>query len=90
MNGRLLTAAEVAEMLQVTPAWVRAHATDLGAIRLGDGPRARLRFEQERVAAALERRRVAPSAPPKPARRPGRRPQPRDDIEMFQPRGWAA
>jgi hypothetical protein len=49
----MLTAAEVAERFGVSASYVRRHADDLGAIRLGDGPRARLRFDPERVIAAL-------------------------------------
>lgn len=41
---RWLTAPELAEELRVKPAWVRANAERLGAIRLGTGPKAPLRF----------------------------------------------
>jgi hypothetical protein len=41
----LLTAAEVATRFGVERAWVYAHAHELGVIRLGDGPRPRLRFD---------------------------------------------
>ena len=40
----LLTAKEKAIELQTSTEWVRRHADELGAIRLGDGPKARLRF----------------------------------------------
>src|SRR4051812_42729592 len=43
-QSRYLTAREVADRYGVSPAWVRAHAERLGARRLGDGPRPRLRF----------------------------------------------
>jgi len=52
----LLTAAEVAERFGVSAEWVRDHADDLGVVRLGDGPRPRLRFDAETVAAALTSR----------------------------------
>jgi hypothetical protein len=42
---RRMTPAEVAEWLNVTSAWVYEHATELGAKRLGTGPKARLRFD---------------------------------------------
>ena len=45
-------------MLGVSEDWVRDHAAELGAIRVGDGPRGMLRFEAARVRTALERRRV--------------------------------
>jgi hypothetical protein len=48
-----IDAAEVASRYGVTAAWVREHADQLGVMRLGDGPKPRLRFDPERVAAAL-------------------------------------
>ena len=52
----LIAASEVAELFGVSAEWVRDHALELGAVRLGDGPRPRLRFDPERVAEALNRR----------------------------------
>jgi hypothetical protein len=49
----LLTAKEVAERFNVDRSWVYAHARDLGAIRLGGGSRARLRFDPAVVAQRL-------------------------------------
>jgi hypothetical protein len=49
----LATAADVAEQLGVHKSWVYAHADELGAIRLGEGDKARLRFDPERVAWAV-------------------------------------
>jgi len=49
----LADAAEVARRLRVHENWVYAHADELGAIRLGDGEKARLRFDLERVARAI-------------------------------------
>ncbi len=43
--AELVTAAELATRFGVTRAYVYDNATELGAIRLGDGPRARLRFD---------------------------------------------
>ena len=48
-----LTAEDVARLLAVDRAYVYEHAVELGARRLGDGPRARLRFRIEDVEAAL-------------------------------------
>jgi hypothetical protein len=64
---RYVDAAQFAQALGVERAWVYAHAAQLGALRLG-GPRGRLRFDLERVRAALaagdaagcERPRTAP------------------------------
>jgi hypothetical protein len=49
----LADAAEVARRLRVHENWVYAHADELGAIRLGDGEKARLRFDLGRVARAI-------------------------------------
>lgn len=66
--GRYLTAAEVADRFAVSRDWVYAHAEELGAERLTDGPRARLRFDPARVVDALAKPFTTPptrSAPPK-------------------------
>jgi len=73
----LIDAAEVARRHGVTRSWAYDHAADLGAIRLGTGSRARLRFDPATVAAYLNRGRqdtttAAPPAPPAPDRRPRR------------------
>ena len=52
----LLTAGEVGARFGVSAEWVRDHQSELGVVRLGDGPRPRLRFDPERVAEALTRR----------------------------------
>lgn len=48
----LMSATEVARELNVGRQWVYEHARELGALRLGKGPRARLRFDLETVFAA--------------------------------------
>jgi len=55
---RLMDTQTVARMLAVSEEWVREHAAELGAIRVGDGPKGALRFDLARVRAALERRRL--------------------------------
>jgi hypothetical protein len=50
----LLTAAEVASRYGVKRGWVYDNATRLGAIRLGRGSRARLRFDPDRVGEQLD------------------------------------
>ncbi len=61
----LLTANEVAAAFNVARGWVYAHADELGAIRLGDGPRPRLRFDPTVVTQQLQQRRgrITPSQP---------------------------
>jgi hypothetical protein len=43
--AELVDAAEIARRFNVSRDWVYANADDLGAVRLGDGPRGRLRFD---------------------------------------------
>jgi hypothetical protein len=46
-------AATIAKRINVDRSWVYANAPRLGALRLGDGPKARLRFDPARVDALL-------------------------------------
>jgi hypothetical protein len=55
VTGRLLDATELARHLGVTRTWVYEHADQLGAIRLGTGTKARLRFDLHTATTALER-----------------------------------
>lgn len=52
----LVDARELAEGLGVSIDYVYAHATELGAMRLGSGPKARIRFDLDRARQALEAR----------------------------------
>src|SRR5215218_10570219 len=63
----LVDAADVARRLGVHENWVYGHADQLGAIRLGDGEKARLRFDLERVARAIGATELEPTG-----RSPGR------------------
>ncbi len=65
-----LTAAQVAQRYGVTRGWVYEHAAELGAIRLGDGTRPRLRFDAATVAQRLAAR--GGSERPKHQASPGR------------------
>jgi integrase len=58
----LLTVAQVAARLRVNPRWVYAHQAELGAIRLGPGPKARLRFDPHAVEANLLSHAAGPGA----------------------------
>lgn len=57
-TAALIDARGLADQLGVARDWVYANAEQLGAVRLGTGPRARLRFDAERARAVLS----APSA----------------------------
>ena len=52
-NVGLIDAQELADELGVARDWVYANAQRLGGVRLGDGPRARLRFDVELARRAL-------------------------------------
>lgn len=79
--NRLLSAAEVATRLGRSRDWVYDHADDLGAIRLGTGPRPRLAFDPQTLddwaTRRIRRRRSNASVPRSrsgmtPRRSPGR------------------
>lgn len=55
-TDRLIDAPEVRRRFGVSADWVRENADRLGVVRLGEGPRPRLRFDPEQVAAALTAR----------------------------------
>ena len=50
----LLTVKELARHLKLNPAWVYEHASELGAIRTGNGPKARMRFDLRTATDALK------------------------------------
>jgi hypothetical protein len=83
----LVDAAVVAEHLDVSRGWVYRHADALGAVRLGTGRRARMRFD---LARAVE----AAASLGEPVTRPGHalralpapRPSPPADIEPLRAR----
>ena len=61
----LVSAAQVATQLGVQRSWVYDHAEELGVVRLGDGPRPRLRFDPAAIAEhAAGRRRPGSSRTP--------------------------
>lgn len=64
--GELIDAAEVARRFNVSREYVYEHQVELGAVRLGDGPKARLRFDLERVAEALSAPTAAEAERPRP------------------------
>lgn len=73
----LLDAAELAQHLGVDRSWVYTHAIELGAIKLGGGPRPRLRFDPSLVAKRIRKTaRGQDTAGPGPRRR---HPQPLGD-----------
>ena len=67
-TARLVDAAAIAEQFGVARRYVYDHQRELGAVRLGHGPRARLRFDPRQVEALLERR-TQPTTPARGRRR---------------------
>jgi hypothetical protein len=49
-SSSLIDAHEAGRRLGRSATWVRRHADQLGAVRLGDGPRPRLAFDPEQIA----------------------------------------
>ena len=77
----LIDVIELARRTGLSRTWIYEHARELGAIRLGDGPRARLRFNPDTVKRLLERE-PPPRVEPTPARQ--RRPiRAMNDIELL-------
>jgi len=68
--GGLLSAAEVSSWCGVSRGWVYQHAAELGAVRIGDGERPRLRFDPNRVTERLNQLAALAPAPPPRRRRP--------------------
>ena len=58
----LLTARHVADRFNVARSWVYEHADELGVVRIGQGPRPRLRFDPAVVAQQLLTRPARASA----------------------------
>jgi hypothetical protein len=89
---RWLSPAELAEVLGVERSWVYENAARLGARRLGDGPKARLRFrldDVERATACSESRgsRLAATRTVEPKRQRRGRGRLGTDIELVPVRG---
>ncbi len=90
--ARLLDAAQLARHLGVTRTWVYEHAHQLGAIRLGTGTKARLRFDLDTATTAIKHLHERPPGSTDngeaPRRgRPRRRPQPTAPLlPIHQPR----
>lgn len=78
-SGGLVDAAEIARRFGVSKHYVYEHADQLGAVKLGSGPKARLRFDPEYVAKAL----AAPEPALGPPRRKRRRRRRGAEVELL-------
>jgi hypothetical protein len=72
-QSRLVDAATLARELNVSRAYVYEHANELGMVRLGGGPKPRLRFDVEKARGLLPETESALSTDNKPKPRPQRR-----------------
>ncbi len=84
-DQRLVDATELAEILSVSRATVYEHATELGAVRIGDGKRPRLRFNVATALIAWQR--CAPRHEPAPERTTPRRRTTSRTAELLPIRG---
>ena len=72
-SARVLNAREVSQLLGRSAPWVYAHATELGAIRMGNGPKARIGFDLANIERWKRDNQARPPAVRKPPRRRPRR-----------------
>jgi hypothetical protein len=86
----LVDAAALARRFGIERSWVYSHAIELGAVKLGDGPKPRLRFDPE-IAARVLRRVGEESAADPPARSGERAGQPqrgrKAEVRLLSIRG---
>ena len=88
---RLVTPAELADFLVVDRSYVYEHADELGAKRLGSGPRARLRFDLDEVRRLIScdvgRQSTGAKSATQAAKRPRRRLRSGTKAELLPIRG---
>ena len=86
----LVDATELARRFGIERSWVYSHAIELGAVKLGEGPKPRLRFDPQIAARVLRRVGEGPAADP-PARSGERAVQPQrgrePEIQLLPIRG---
>jgi hypothetical protein len=86
----LVDAAALARRFGIERSWVYSHAIELGAVKLGDGPKPRLRFDPE-IAARVLRKVGEGSAADPPARSGERADRPqrgrRSEVRLLPIRG---
>ena len=70
-SRELVDAAELARRFGIERSWVYSHAIELGAVKLGSGPKPRLRFDPQIAARVL--RKAGEQATADPPARSGKR-----------------
>jgi hypothetical protein len=73
MGSELIDTAEVARRFSLSRDYVYEHADELGVVRLGSGPKARLRFDPSKVAEVLRGSSEGESGPKRATARPVRK-----------------
>lgn len=71
-SARVLNAREVSQLLGRSTPWVYAHATELGAIRMGNGPKARIGFDLANIERWKHENQIRPPNARNTPRRPPR------------------
>jgi hypothetical protein len=76
----MVTVAQLAAYYKLNPAWVYEHADELGATRIGSGPKARIRIDFQAAKAAL--RELRANRTPAPADAKSRRPRRQPEADL--------
>jgi len=79
----MVTVAQFAAYYKLNPAWVYEHADELGATRIGSGPKARIRLDFQTAKAALAQHQTNRTPPPADAT--PRRPRQRPETDLYSP-----
>jgi hypothetical protein len=79
----MVTVAQFAAYYKLNPAWVYEHADELGATRIGSGPKARIRLDFQVAKAALAQHQA--NRMPPPADATPRRPRQRPETNLYSP-----
>jgi hypothetical protein len=80
---RMVSAAEIARRFGVSRDYVYDHAGELGAVRLGDGRGAPLRFDPKAIADRLAKPLSPPMAEERERKRPPRRRKPASRVPLL-------
>jgi predicted DNA-binding transcriptional regulator AlpA len=85
-SARILKVVEVARLLGRSAPWVYEHAAELGAIRMGRGPKARIGFDLATIEKWKRDHQIAPPKTRQPNRRLTRPTPPRsDNLIPYEP-----
>ena len=85
----LVDASELAKRFGIERSWVYSHAIELGAVKLGNGAKPRLRFDPEVAARVLRKVGEEPTADPlaRSSKRAGQPPGVEGRVELLPIRG---